>query len=82
MIEWGVFCVDGVIRTFYFETDEETAVTVNREGKRDMMYTQLWLKLEELETDNFWCQQDGATCHTSRETLALFHEKFPERVIF
>ena len=34
------------------------------------------------EIGSFWFQQvDEATCHTSRKTLALLHQKFPERVI-
>ncbi|KZC12021.1 hypothetical protein WN55_04042 [Dufourea novaeangliae] len=28
-----------------------------------------------------WFQQDSATCHTSRETMALLHETFPGRVV-
>ena len=28
-----------------------------------------------------WFQQDGATCHTARETTELLREKFPGRVI-
>src|ERR1700761_3019106 len=29
-----------------------------------------------------WFQQDGATCHTARETIQLLHETFPGRVLF
>ena len=77
---WCGFCAGEVTGPFFFETDEETAVTVSRERCQDMIYTQLWPNLEELVIDSFWFQQDGATCHTLRETLALLHEKFPERV--
>lgn len=31
--------------------------------------------------DNLWFKQDEATCHASRETVALLHEQFPERAI-
>jgi hypothetical protein len=30
---------------------------------------------------SFNFQQDGATCHTARETMQLLHETFPSRVI-
>ena len=78
---WGDFWSGGVIALFFFETDKETAVTVNGERYRDMIFTQLWPNLEVLEIDNFWFQLDEATCHPSRETLALLLEGFPERAI-
>ena len=34
-----------------------------------------------IDLDNVYFQQDGATCHTSHETIALLREKFPDRVI-
>ena len=30
---------------------------------------------------DFWFQQDGATSHTARETMALLRELFPGRLI-
>ena len=38
---WGDFWSGGVIALFFFETDKETAVTVNGERYRDMIFTQL-----------------------------------------
>ena len=78
---WCGFWAGGVIEQFCFENDQGTAVTVNGEQYRDMISTQLWLKLEELEIDSFWFQHDGTTCHISRETLAVLHKKYLERVI-
>ena len=31
--------------------------------------------------DDVYFQEDGATCHTSGETIGLLREKFPDRVI-
>jgi hypothetical protein len=31
--------------------------------------------------DDLCFQQDGATCHTSNETIAILQEKFPDRVL-
>jgi hypothetical protein len=78
---WCGFWEGGVLGPFFFEDDEGNAVTINGERYRDMISTQLWPSLEDTEIDNLWFQQDGATCHTSRQTLAFLHEKFPQRVI-
>ena len=39
-------------------------------------------KLQNMNVNNMWFQQDGAICHTTRETIQLLHESFPSRVIF
>lgn len=31
--------------------------------------------------DETWFQQDGATCHTARETMTLLREQFGEQII-
>ena len=38
-------------------------------------------QLEDLPLENMWFQQDGATCHTARGTLALLRKHFLGRVI-
>ncbi|CAK9804715.1 hypothetical protein ANTQUA_LOCUS4205 [Anthophora quadrimaculata] len=38
-------------------------------------------KLQDMNVDDMWFQQNGATCHTTRETIQLLHEPFPGRVI-
>ena len=43
--------------------------------------TFLWTELEDRDVDDVDFQQDGATCHTSGETIGLLREKFPGRVI-
>ena len=35
-----------------------------------------------MDVDDAYFQQDGATCHTSGETIGLLRKKFPGRVIF
>ena len=40
--------------------------------------------LAEIETSylhDIWFQQDGATCHIARETMALLREQFGEQLI-
>ncbi|XP_018359883.1 PREDICTED: uncharacterized protein LOC108759083 [Trachymyrmex cornetzi] len=46
------------------------------------MITEFFLpKLDDIDVDDMWFQQDGATCHTARETIQLLHETFPGRVL-
>ena len=42
----------------------------------------LWPESEDMDVDDFYFQQDGATFHTSGEIFSLLREKFPGRVIF
>lgn len=51
------------------------------ERYRAMITDFLWPQLDDMDLDDMWFQQDGATCHTSGFTLELLQEKFPERVI-
>ena len=41
----------------------------------------LWPELDELDINDMWFQQDGATSHTVRVTIDLLKGKFGERVI-
>jgi len=36
------------------------------------------LEMEGMDLDLMWFQNDGATCYTSRELMALLHEEFPD----
>jgi Helix-turn-helix domain (DUF4817) len=78
---WCGFWAGGVIGPFFFEDDEEAAVTVNGDRYRNMLSDWFYPALDGMENNDHWFQQDGATCHTSRETIALLNEKFPQKVI-
>jgi len=41
----------------------------------------LWPKMDDMDTDNMWFQQDGATCHISHVTMDILHERFESMVI-
>ena len=41
----------------------------------------LWPELEDMDVDDVYFHQDGATCHTGGETIDLLREKVPGRVI-
>lgn len=78
---WCALWAGGVIGPFFFEDDEGATVTVNGDRYRSMISEWLWPILENMDIDSFWFQQDGATCHSALETVALLHDKFPNRVI-
>ena len=48
---------------------------------RAMLEDYLRPELHELDINDMWFQQDGATSHTSRVTIDLLKGKFGERVI-
>jgi len=42
----------------------------------------LWPKMDDMDTDNMWFQQDGVTsCHTPHATMNILHERFEGMVI-
>lgn len=46
------------------------------------MITQFFLpELDDADVANMWFKQEGAACHTDRETLRLLNEIFPGRVV-
>ena len=57
------------------------AVSVDGLRYQTMINGFLWPELEDMDVDDVYFQQDGATCHTGDETIGLLREKFPGRVI-
>jgi hypothetical protein len=70
-----------VIGPYFFENEAGNAVTVNGVRYRNMITEFLWPQLEGIDMEDMWFQEDGATCHTARETTELLQEMFPGRVI-
>ena len=48
---------------------------------RQMIQEYLLPQLQDLNMHNLWFQQDGATPHTARETIAILRAAFPGRLI-
>ena len=48
---------------------------------RQMIQEYLLPQLGDLDMQNLWFQQDGATPHTARETMAILRAAFPGRLI-
>ena len=42
----------------------------------------LWPGLKDMDVDDVYFQQNGATCYTNVETIGLLREKFPSGIIF
>lgn len=66
---------------FFFQNEVGDSVTVNGERYRQMLTNFLWPNLDALDLEDMWFQQDGATCHTAHQTIAILQEKFGERII-
>lgn len=41
----------------------------------------LWPKLDDMDTEDMWFQQDGSTCHTAHATIDILRERFEGMVI-
>ncbi|EFN77040.1 hypothetical protein EAI_10270, partial [Harpegnathos saltator] len=73
---WCGFWAGGVISPYFFKNDVGEAITVNGERYRTMITNIFWPKLNDMDVDNMWFQQDGATCHTADATMDILHERF------
>ena len=78
---WCGFHARGVIGPYFFVDENDRHVTVNGERYRAMLEDYLWPELDELDINDMWFQQNGATSHTARVTIDLLKGKFGKRVI-
>ena len=62
---WCGFHAGGVIRPYFFVEENDRHVTVNGERYRAMLEDYLWPESDEIEINDMWFQQDGATSHTA-----------------
>ena len=56
-------------------------MTVNSDRYVNMLEEFFLPRIDELDLGDIWFQQDGATAHTSRASMAVLREHFPERLI-
>ena len=68
-----------VIGPYLFVDENDCHVIVNRERYRTMLEDYLWSELDELDINDMWFQQDGATSHTARVTIDLLKGGGKER---
>ena len=77
---WCAISSAGIIGPWFFE-ENEVAVTVNSDRYLNMLQEFFFPRLDELDLGDIWFQQDGATAHTSRASMAVLRVHFPERLI-
>jgi hypothetical protein len=69
----------------YFVEEDDVTVTVTSDRYCAMLENFLQPKVDDLfdehGAENVWFQQDGATAHTSRRSLGILKEMFPEHVV-
>ena len=78
---WCGLWENGIIGPYFFENADGATATVNSGRYRNMLREFLWHKLNEMDLNQLLFQQDGATSHTSHETIALLRSKFDDRII-
>lgn len=73
----------GIIGPYYFEDGRGNTVTVNSERYVQMLRGFLVPQLQLLGIDvtKTWFQQDGATCHTANDSMAVLRNLFPGKLI-
>ncbi|QQP34944.1 Transposable element Tc3 transposase, partial [Caligus rogercresseyi] len=77
---WCATSSTGIVGPWFFEKNEVT-VTVNSERYVNMLEEFFLPRINELDQGDIWFQQVGATAHTSRASMAVLREQFPERLI-
>lgn len=80
---WCAISRHGIIGPYWFEDDEEKAVTINSEryiAVLSKFYRALG-RMRGVDRDSQWFQQDGATPHTSNASLGWLEQHFPGRII-
>ena len=75
------YVAHSVIRPYFFENEAGAAILVNGLRYQTMINEFLWPELEDIDVDDVYLYQKGATSHTSGENIGLLREKFPGRAI-
>jgi len=70
----------GLTVRYFFQNEAGVVVIINGERYRSII-SNLWPKMDDMDTNNMWFQQDGATCHTPHATMDILHERFEDIVI-
>jgi len=65
---------------YFFEEGDATA-TVTSDRYVEILETFLRPKLDDVDTEDVWFQQDRATAHTARRPFRVLREMFPAHLI-
>lgn len=78
---WYAIWAGGITGPYFFENNKGATLTLDS-NRYPAMLTDIFMEeLDGMDLNEMWFQQDGAICHTARETMTLLQTKFPGRVI-
>lgn len=78
---WCGLHAGGIIGPYIFKNEDGVRVTVNGDRYRTMINDFFFENMENIDPDEMWFQQDGATCHTANATIDLLKTKFDDKLI-
>ncbi|XP_050342348.1 uncharacterized protein LOC126768367 [Nymphalis io] len=80
---WAALSASGIIGPYFYEDQRSRPVTVNTQRYIAMLQNFFAPALQDYSGFNqrTWFQQDGATCHTSNDSIAAVREIFGQKVI-
>ena len=81
--DWVAIWKHGIIRPFWFEDDNEHCVTINTDRYVQVLrkfWTSFGRPKEVIRVRN-WFQQEGATPHTSKQSLEWLNQRFFDQLI-
>lgn len=78
---WCCIHAKNVVGPYFFENENGQTTTVTGENYRQMIRDFLMPQIVNQGLHNMWFQQDGATAHTSKETIRILKVLFPGRLI-
>lgn len=70
-----------IIGPYFFQDNRGKTLSIDGDRYRAMITNFVMPIVRENGLDDFWFQQDGATCHTARKTIDLLRPLFPGRII-
>ena len=71
MTVWCGLWAGGIIGPYFFCDYQDQHVTVNGNRYRSMITEYFRHQLDDMDLDDMWLQQDGATSHTANVTINL-----------
>ena len=78
---WCALWADGIIGPYFFKIEAGHNITVNGERYRAIINDFFVPDLDDVDVDDLWFQQDGATYHTANEKDNYLKKTFGERII-
>ena len=78
---WCGFWSRDIIGPFFFDTEQEKAITVNGDRYRPVLNEFLFTKIEEEDIVHIWFEQDGRQQRTAEAPLDILRPAFEDRII-